>query len=525
MIFLESFFEITVVRSPDAIAVETDKSKISYQTLNKYSNQIAQYLVACGVRPNDRICIFTKKDVSAYAAVLGILKSGACWVPLSLGQPEERLRNLVQKIEPKLIITDGSTLTEARAIRDADTVSLPILALNSDNSVAGQNIASESDISVYSSNKPEIEGRSMDDLAYIIFTSGSTGTPKGVMVLHRNIVQFIEICHDIFNIEEGCRFAHHSDLSFDPSLFDLFYGWSRTGTIIPFNKPSYRINPTLFLRELKVNVWFSVPSAITTIVESGGLKDPEVASVRHLILGGELLTGKLASAWYEAFPQSEIYNVYGTTETAIISHCYNVPKDIDPEKPVPVGTPLKGFRVRLMDGNTLVPPGGVGECVCYGSQISPGYWANEEETRAQFVPDPLDSRMPQTWYRTGDLLRLRPDGLYEFVDRADTQIKLRGHRVELGEIEIALESHPSVAEAAVIPLSHEDRPDGARLIAFIAGHVGATEDDLQEYLEDKLPRYMVPIDYVIEAIPLPRNRNGKVDRLALTKRAKEKVRL
>ncbi len=519
MIFLEDFFETTAARVPDAIAVDDDGATMSYGDLDAYANRIANYLVAEGAEPNDRICILTEKNAGAYAAVLGTLKAGACWVPLGAGQPEERLRKLVAAIDPQVIVADTQTVNEALAIRDAAGSAVPLLVLGGAESDASKGIGSDGDLAGHAADKPEVEGRSPDDLAYIIFTSGSTGMPKGVMVLHRNISQFLGLCDDFFDIEEGSRFAHHSDLTFDPSLFDLFYGWSRAGTIVPFNKSSYRINPMLFLRKSRINVWFSVPSAISGIVESGGIDDEALGSIRHLLLTGEAVPGKLVRAWYDAHPDATIYNVYGTTETAIISHWYRIPPDVDTDKPVPVGRLLPGFRARLMDGDRLAAPGAVGECVDYGSQISPGYWANQAETRARFVGDPIDPRLPQTWYRTGDLLRFRTDGLYEYVGRADTQVKIRGHRIELEEVEYALEDHSLVAEAAVVPSGPKDKPNEARLIAFVAGREGATEEALRRHLESRLPRYMVPMNFVIEPLPLPRNANGKIDRRALSDRA------
>lgn len=522
MNFLEDFFEVSAARWPDAAAVDDAGTVTSYRELDTRANRIAQFLVACGVEPNDRVCFLTEKNAGAYAAVLGILKAGACWVPLGSGQPRARLLQLVGSIAPKAVITDASHAEEALALRKTSCPHAPLLILGSDQSDAGRTIGSESDLAAHAPDKPVVEGRSPDDLAYIIFTSGSTGTPKGVMVLHRNITQFIGLCHDFFAVADGSRFAHHSDLTFDPSLFDLFYGWSRGGTIVPFNRASWRINPLLFLRSAQVNVWFSVPSAIAGVVESGGVGDPALSSVKHLLLTGEAVSGNLVRAWYDAHPDMTIYNVYGTTETAIISHWYRIPKDVPTDRPVPVGTLLPGIRARLMDGNRVAAPGSVGECVDYGSQLSPGYWANEAETKVRFIRDPLEPNLPQTLYRTGDLLRQRADGLFEYVGRADTQIKIRGHRVELEEVELALEMHPLVAEAAVVADGPKDRPNEGRLVAFVAGRDGAAEDELRRHLEARLPRYMIPMHFVIEALPLPRNPNGKIDRRALAERAAQK---
>lgn len=523
MKFLESFFEDTALRSPDAIAVDDDGATVTYAELDARANRIAHHLVSQGVGPNHRVGILTGKNIHAYESVLGILKAGASWVPMGSDLPEQRLRHLASVINPTLILVETETLKTGLAARQTGGTTIPLLVLGGACSNASDAIGAEAELEASSPEKPTVDNRSPDDLAYIIFTSGSSGAPKGVMVQHRNITQFLDLCDGFFGIGEGLRFAHHSDLTFDPSLFDLFHGWARGGAVIPMNKSSYRINPALFIEKTGVNVWFSVPSAITSIVESGGLENPALASVKHLLLTGEALPARVASAWYEAFPDTTIYNVYGTTETAIISHWYKIPKDHDPDQLVPVGNPLPGFRLRLMDGDVIVPPGEAGECVDYGSQISPGYWADEEETRAHFVRDPMDPRMPQTWYRSGDLLRLRPDGLYEYVGRADSQVKVRGQRVELGEVEVALERHETVAEAAVVALKPENSPHEARLIAFVAGRDGATSDALRDHLLKTLPRYMVPSRFIIDSLPLPQNANGKIDRRSLEKRAAGEV--
>lgn len=519
MRFLESFFERTAASAPDAIAVDDGGATVTYRDLDARVNRIAYFLIAEGVEPNDRVCILTGKNVHAYEAVLGILKAGACWVPLGADLPAERLRQLVHIIDPKFIIVEPKTLSDAKAVRDVAGASVPLLVLGGTVSEGRLGISAEAELAVQRSDRPSVEHRSPDDLAYIIFTSGSSGTPKGVMVLHRNITQFVDVCHDFFDIAEGSRFAHHSDLTFDPSLFDLFYGWARAGTVVPFNKPSYRINPALFIKQGRINVWFSVPSAVANIVDSDGLKDPAMASVKHLLLTGEPVPAAVVRAWYDAYPDVTIYNVYGTTEMAIICHWYKIPRDLDPTRPVPVGVPLPGFDIRLMDGDAVVPAGDIGECVGYGSQISPGYWADPAETQARFVRHPLDARLPQTCYRTGDLLRLRPDGLYEYCGRADNQVKVRGHRVELGEVEFALELHETVAEAAVVACKPLDSPQEAHLIAYVAGREGATPDGLRRHLEERLPRYMIPSRIVVEPLPLPRNPNGKIDRRGLSVRA------
>lgn len=519
--FLQQYFERTADRMPDAVAVDLAHKTVTYGELEARANRLARFLEAEGIGPNDRVAIFTGKNDHAYAAVLGVLKAGACWVPLGLNFPQSRLEHLVRSIEPKAILVEPDTLTAAERFRQGAKHLCPIIVLGGERGQSGRSISAEPEFSVQSAERFTAVGRSPDDLAYIIFTSGSTGQPKGVMVLHRNICQFLDLCQDYFSFEEGLRFAHHSDLTFDPSLFDLFYGWSRAGTLVPFDKPQYRINPALFVRERKVNVWFSVPSAVSNIVDSGQLNDPAMRGLRYLLLTGEAVPPRLVQAWYGAHPDATIYNVYGTTETAIISHWYKIPHDIDPNRSVPVGEPLPGFRIHILDGDKVVPPGEAGECVAYGPQISPGYWGDAAETAARMVHNPADPRLPQTLYRTGDLLRIRADGLYEYAGRIDSQVKVRGHRVELGEVEKTLERHRSVAEASVIALKDEKALYEAHLVGFTAVRDDTSEADLRQFLTEQLPRYMVPLRIVIQNLPLPRNPNGKVDRNYLADMARK----
>jgi len=519
--YLESFFEISARRFPDRIAVDDGGLTVTYQNLNERSNRIGHFLISQGVRSNDRVCFLTAKNANAYSAILGILKSGAAWVPLGMEQPAERLLHLITIIQPKIIICEDSTRDDVLVAREAAAKDATVLVLSENVQNSSQGITSEFELNDLSVAKPTVDNRIPDDLAYIIFTSGSTGGPKGVMVKHNNISQFLGLCPVLFSIEEGLRFAHHSELTFDPSLFDLFYCWMIAGTLVPFNKSSYRINPTSFVRETKVNVWFSVPTAISMIAKSGGIEESQLGSLRYLILTGEAPSGELLADLYNVLPKLKIFNVYGTTETAIISHSHEVPRDYSPSKPVPVGKVLPGFNIRLMDGDNIVPRGEIGESVVSGSQISPGYWDNEHETQDRFIRDPLDHRLPQIWYRTGDLLRINEEGLYIYVGRIDSQVKVRGFRIELEEVENAILKHKSIAEVAVVAHSPKDEPQHASLVAFTAARDKLNSEELREHIEKLLPRHMVPTRIIIDRLPLPRNTNGKIDLLALRSRAIE----
>ncbi len=518
-VYQQDFFERSAEARPDAVAVDDHGATLSYGALEARANRLGHLLRDLGSGPNQRVCVFTGKNANMYAAVLGTLKSGGCWVPLSEAYPQDRLKFLLEVLAPKALVVEAGTLEAAKAARDALGADIPLLLLGEDGQGGAGADLGEAEVARQSDSRPARADCSPDDLAYIIFTSGSTGTPKGVMVLHRNTAQFLALCPDLFDIEPGARFAHFSDLTFDPSVFDLFHCWARGGALVPFNRRQYRINPGLFIREQQVNVLFTVPSVIASLADSGQLGDPALAGLRHLLLTGEALPPRLLRLWYDAYPESRIYNMYGTTETAIISHCHRIPSDYDPATPVPLGRPLPGTRIMLLDGERPVATGEIGESVVYGSQLSPGYWANAFQTDAAFVANPLEPSLPQKVYRTGDLLREGDDGLHYYVGRADSQLKVRGHRVELGEIENALMQLDGVRDAAVAAVSLSGGGYDNRLVAFVRGDFGGETDALNRHLSDRLPSYMVPSRIVPVLEDMPRSPNGKIDRQALQRLA------
>ncbi len=522
LIYQESYFNRTAERAPHLIAVDDHGTRITYGDLDVQSNQLAHVLIDVGCEPNDRICVFMEKTTRQYASVLAALKAGGCWVPLSAAFPHERLKDLVQSLRPKAIVCDVSNFDKAKLAREEAGVDCTLIVLDGEDE-RGPGILGVPTVQTASTGRPVVLNRSPEDLAYIIFTSGSTGTPKGVMVKHRNTVQFLELCAEFFNIEEGLRFAHFSDLTFDPSVFDMFHCWACGGTLVPFNRRRYRINPGLFFKELNINVLFTVPSVIVSIQDGGMLNSADLSSIRYLLLTGEPLPPKLVRAWYDAHPDSSVFNMFGTTETAIVSHWYEIPKDINPDTPIPVGKPLPGTRVLLMENDRLVPSGCVGESIVSGSQLSAGYWANEFQTRQTFTKNPLDDNLPVTVYRTGDILMKGEDGLYYFVGRVDNQIKLRGQRIELGEVENVIRQHKSVLDAAVIAVSGDGSGKYDRLAAFVTLVPKETTDGIETFIAKRLPRYMAPWRVVFLPNDMPRNSNGKIDRQELLKRAKKMI--
>lgn len=512
------YFERTADRLPGGIAVDDHGTIVTYGELEARANRIAHLLNRVGCAPNERVILFTGKHTDQYAGLLGILKAGGCWVPFSTAFPAARQHTLTESLRPCAIIADAGTYEAALALRAAASGNLPILLLDGDDNMTAQVYGEEALAAAPTTRLPRPDATT-DDLAYIIFTSGSTGTPKGVMVRHRNSAHFLDLCPQLFGIAAGRRFAHFSDLTFDPSIFDLFHAWATGGTVVPFNRRKYRIDPGLFLGDQAIDVLLCVPTAIAMLAESGQIGRPEFASVRHLLLTGEPVPPALVRQWYAAYPDCVVHNLYGTTETAIISHCYPIPRDHDPAQPVPVGYALDGMRVRLMNGDRPAAPGEAGESVVSGSQISPGYWDSPYQTAAAFVADPTDPLVPQTVYRTGDRLRCDADGLHHFVGRVDDQIKVRGHRVEPGEIEQALIGCAGVRDAAIVAISPGGKAADTRLVAFVRLDHDGDANTVHREAATCLPAYMVPYATLPVLQDFPRNPNGKIDRNALARLA------
>ncbi len=499
-LYLHDFVAATVESWPNNIAIEDGGVTKSYCKLDVESNQLAHLLMEKGCGPNERVCIFSSKVSSAYVGILGTLKSGACFVPLHFDYPDERLRFLLKSVQPKVIIAERSYYNRISAL--VSEIGLTTSVIDS----------SCWELASFTRSKPVLEGSTPEDLAYIIFTSGSTGVPKGVSVRHRNIVYFINHCFNFFKLGTEERFAHCSDFTFDPSIFDIFFCWATGGTLVPMNKRSYRINPFAFFRDKQVNVVFTVPSVISSIVNAELLGDRSLSSIRHLIFTGEALNSSLVNAWRKEYAECSVYNFYGTTETAIISHWYKVESRLEENAVVPVGYPLPGVKVTLMDEGTEVPQGEVGESVVFGSQICPGYWDNPTENQVRFKRIEGCNMPFQKAYYTGDLLVLDESGCYHYRGRKDRQVKVRGHRVELQEVEKVINGLNGVKEVGVVVRPESAGKNLEDIVAVILPSSSSlSADDVLKNVRDILPGYMCPSEVLFLNEPLPRNQNNKVD--------------
>ncbi|AKJ29410.1 peptide synthetase [Caldimonas brevitalea] len=483
-------FEAQVQRTPDAVAVIDGDVQLRYADLDRRANQLAHYLRAQGIGPEQRVGVALERNAQMLVAVLGILKAGAAYVPLDPAYPNARLAYLLADAEPALVLTQASLLEvlPAQALVALDT--------------------QWPEIAAYPDTAPSWPTSRPDQLAYVIYTSGSTGQPKGVMVEHRSVVNlWWGLEQRIFRDHPACRrVSLNAPIAFDASVqqwVQLLSG--RTLVLVP---EAVRRDPVAlrdFLNEQQVDVFDCTPSQLALMQADGHEVSPVFPRVT--LVGGEAIP---AALWQSlaARPGQACYNVYGPTECTVDTTCAPITADVS----VPhLGRPLANARVVLLDARLApVPLGVAGEIYIGGAGLARGYLNQSELTAERFVQDPY--RPGQRLYKTGDLARRLPDGRLEYLGRNDFQVKVRGHRIELGEIEAQLRQVPGVREAVVV--AREDQPGDQRLVAYYRADTALSADALKTHTAAVLPSHMVPAAFV-QLDRLPMTPNGKLDRKAL----------
>jgi len=355
-----------------------------------------------------------------------------------------------------------------------------------------------------------------DDLAYVLYTSGSTGEPKGVMLSHRNALAFVEWAGDTFRITHEDRLANHAPFHFDLSTFDLFAG-ARAGAAVYPLSPRIASFPAAVAKQWttdRLTVWYATPSSLVLMLTRGGLASLDLASLRVLLFAGEAFPVKYLRELMRLAPHARFANLYGPTETNVCTW-YDVTGVPDDDRPLPIGRACPYDETLVLgEDSKPVPEGGAGELWVRGASVMHGYWGRPERTALALRPIEIAPGITDLAYRTGDLVRVRPDGNLEFLGRRDHQVKTRGYRVELGEIETVLLRHPAVDGAVVIATPDEEI--GHRLRAVVVTKRGAALDEagVKQHCAATLPRYMVPEAVEFRA-ELPRTSSGKVDRRAL----------
>lgn len=508
-------------RRPDAGALVFKQERLSYQALDLASNRLAHLLRAAGCSRGDRVCLLTPKSPAAIIAILGVLKADAVYVPLDPGSPVPRLEKMIASCDNRWILASGgvgATLTGLLAIPGfGDTHAIGWLGPEA--APAGVEVAfTPADLASYSATLPP-SANGPEDPAHILFTSGSTGTPKGVVITHANVHAFIEWAVAYFGIAPTDRISGHPPLHFDLSTFDLF-GTFLAGAELHLVPPELSLLPHKladFIRKAELTQWFSVPSVLNYMAKFDVVTPGDFPTLRRVLWCGEVFPTPPLIYWMERLPHATFTNLYGPTEATIASSYYTLPACPKSEDDViPIGQACGGEELLVLDEALRpVAPGEVGDLYIGGAGLSPGYWRDEAKTRSAFLPHPSRSHQGDRIYRTGDLATLGQDGLVHFLGRADSQIKTRGYRVELGEIETALHALGTLRECAVVGVPSQDFDGVAICCAYVPGDgADVTPTGLREALGRALPAYMLPSRWLV--LPeLPKTSNGKIDRRRL----------
>jgi len=499
---LHRCFEVQNMRSPHALAVTAGEQELSYAELNRRANRIAHQLRQNGVSTEVPVGIYVTRSLSLPISILAVLKAGGVCVPLDPTYPSERLAFMLDDTSAPVLICD-SVLPTALCKRKSH-----ILMLGEYDPAA-----SEGDIEA-----PDVEVNG-DNLAFILYTSGSTGKPKGVLLTHSGLANYNLAAARMYAVSSADRVLQFSSPSFDIFLEEMFTAWFGGGTLV-LRSPEMSYSTAAFLQGIRQNgiTVVDLPTAFwhEWVSQMENLQDPLPSSVRLVIVGGEKASNAAFAKWsqFAAVRGVRWINTYGPTEISIAATAFEPKSHSFTSSALPIGHPLPNVRTYILDEKVKpVGVGVVGELYVGGAGVARGYLNRPELSRQRFISDPFCHAPGARLYRTGDLARFLPDGNIEFAGRNDNQVKVRGFRVEPGEIEELLLTNPHVGQAAV---TVKKRGAENQLVAYVTPAHSAPLDKaaLLKYLEDRLPSYMVPSSLVtLES--LPKTANGKLDRANL----------
>jgi amino acid adenylation domain-containing protein len=488
---LEHLLCESAARAPTALAVQGPDGALRYGELDDLANRIANGLGQLGVGPGDRVAVWMEKGARAVAAMQATLRLGAAYVPVDPQSPLLRAREIVRGSGAVVL------LAPAQLARDLMVDDLAHVRLISVDEPAQPAAFCWSQLESLPARPPErIEG-SEGDLAYILYTSGSTGRPKGVSISHGNALAFVHWAVGETQLRPSDRLSNHAPFHFDLSVFDLYAAFC-SGASVHILPEAAAYSPrglVEFLVGREISVWYSVPSALILMAEHGGLFDTVAEQLRVVIFAGEVYPIKHLRELRRRLPRLRLLNWYGPTETNVCTH-YEVGEIAEERtQPVPIGRAACGDRVwaRREDGQ-VAAVGEEGELMVEGPTVMLGYAGQPPQVGP---------------YATGDVVRLGEDGCYDYVGRRDQMVKVRGHRIELGEVEAALMTHGQVQDAAVLMVGQGAE---AKLVAHVVAKGGAPSLlAIKQHLAARVPRYMI-VDQLQITAALPRTRNGKIDR-------------
>ena len=487
---IDEIFAKNAEMTPDAIAVVHNELSITYGELNRRANRLASHLLKLGLQPGSFVGISLDRSIGLVVAKLATLKAGAGYIPINTSYPPDRK---CQMVGPAAVV-----ITTNRWLADFAKMRLPTIIIDR---------SSDLEIDDHALS-PISNGESV---AAVLYTSGSTGRPKGAKIPHRAVTGLV-LNTNYMTLDAGDAIAHRTNIGFDVALFEI-WGALLNGCRLVIIDQEVQLSPSDFVRELRrqkvTRLWMT-----TSLFHLLAREVPDAfRNLRQVFVGGEPLDAEAVARVLRHGAPKDLLNVYGPTETTAFSTTYSVKENSSPGKIVPLGKPIANTQVYILDRFFApVPIGIVGEIFIGGAGIAHGYIDAPALTAERFLKNPFSSDPNALFYKTGDLAKWLPDGNIQFVGRADSQIKIRGFRVELGEIESLLKTHPSVKECAVI-VRGERSDNDRRIVAYVTGEQQQAAT-LREYLSGRLPDWMLP-SAIVHLERLPFNVNGKIDRDAL----------
>lgn len=485
---IHHLFEQQAERTPGAIALEFGDKRLTYKELNARANQLAHYLQQLGVGPEQCVGICAERSAEMIVGVLGILKAGSAYLPLDPSYPLQRLAFMLEDARVSVL------LTQEKILDNLPSSWMQVICLDSE----------WGDVAAHSEENP-ISRVGPGNLAYVIYTSGSTGEPKGVMVEHKGVCNLAEAQIRAFDITQGSRVLQFASFGFDASVSEIFTALLTGATLCLAAKESLLPGQDLItlLRDCRITVATIPPSSLAVLPQA------ELPDMRTIVVAGETCPASLVGPWGEG---RRFLNAYGPTEATV---CATIAECVDDDQPLPIGRPIANVQAYLLSDSLIpIPVCAPGELCIGGVSLARGYINRPELTAEKFMPNPFSGIPGARLYRTGDRASYRPDGAIEFLGRIDNQVKVRGYRIELSEIEMALGSFPGVREAVVI--AKGDEPLDKIIEAYLVSdrEPPVTVNELRAFLQERIPDYMIPSAFaLLSAMPL--TASGKIDRLAL----------
>ncbi len=492
---ITDYLDMTVDKYPNKIGVRDEKKAYSFSEIKEKALRIA---TAIGIRDvfKKPIAIFLDKNVDCFTSIFGVAYSGNFYTIIDVGMPKERIKKILNTLQPEVVITDKKheedirlidSKLEALILEDLYTISEDYFLIK------------------------KLRTKIVDtDVLYILFTSGSTGDPKGVIISHRNVITYMEWSGEAFGFDDNTVFGSQTPFYFSMSVLDVFQT-IRVGAelvIIPKKMFSLPGNLVTFIGENKINTIYWVPSALCQLANVGILDNQNLKCLKKVLFAGEVMPAKQLNMWRRALPDTLYANLFGPTEVTDICTYYILNREIADDESVPIGVSCDNMNVFIVDNKGKEVQGTQeGEMLVRGASVAYGYYKNPLKTKEAFVQNPLQNCYDEKVYKTGDIVHFNERGEMIYVSRKDFQIKHMGYRIELGEIETAASAVEYVDRAFCVYDS-----SNSEIVLFYVGNI--EEKDIKKNLKKKVPKYMIPTRYIkIESMPL--NLNGKIDRSKL----------